>query len=205
MLLLVVGLITLFIYQEFHWTFLWVVWVALSIPMLYRLIPNRRIAVGARKHFACSYEPINSAGDARPTHKGAVYCALSWFVITSTALFILHSLNILTAQTVLIFALVYAVIDLIFVLFFCPFRALFMRNHCCTTCRIHNWDFFMKCAPLILFPNVFSISLVILAVAVVLSWEISLCRNPHYFTRETNRNLHCAACKDKLCHLQIRK
>ena len=197
--------------QGLDGAFLWLVWLALAVPMLFRLVPNRRIAMGARKHFACSYEAVSSAKSragetvqsARRLHKGAVFSGLGWFVITAAMLFALSRLNLLNPSTVLLVALTYAVVDLVFVLFFCPFRALFMRNHCCVTCRIHNWDYFMKCAPLILFPSVYSISLFVLAAAVVLRWEVSLRRNPRFFSRESNKNLHCGTCVDKLCQLRV--
>ena len=190
--------------------FLWVVWLALAIPMLFRIIPNRRIAMGARKHFACSFDPVDTAaksrvGELRRLHKGAFLCGLSWFTITAAVIFALHWLDMLTPAAILIIALAYAFVDLVFVLFFCPFRTLFMGNHCCATCRIHNWDYFMKCAPLILSPNAYSISLVALSAAVVLCWEISLCRNPQFFMDQTNRNLHCGTCEDKLCGLRLKK
>ena len=197
--------------QGFGGTFLWLVWFALATPMLFRLIPNRRIAMGARKHFAYSYEAVLSVKDRagetyiERLHKGAIFSGLGWLAITAAMLFALSCLNMLNPSTVLIIALTYAVVDLVFVLFFCPFRTFFMRNHCCVTCRIHNWDYFMKCAPMIIFPSLYSISLIVLAAAVVLCWEISLRRNQHYFMRATNKNLHCGTCQDKLCQLHIRK
>ena len=198
--------------QGFGGVFLWVVWLALAVPMVFRLVPNRRLAMGARKHFACSYAPAAAEIDAgqvrksaKQLHKGAFLSGLGWFLITGAALFALSRLGMLSPPVVLLIALGYAIVDLVFVLFFCPFRALFMRNRCCVTCRIHNWDYFMKCAPLMLFPSVYSISLVLLAAAVVVSWEVALRRNPHYFLRETNRNLSCVACVDKLCRLKSTK
>ncbi|MDR2183453.1 MAG: hypothetical protein LBE55_04695 [Clostridiales bacterium] len=209
-LLLAAALILYFTKQgrEFGAAFLWIVWPALAVPMLFRLFPNKRIAMGARKHFACSYNPAPLAempAKGKAPHKGALFCALGWLSITAAMIFALFWLGMLSPETVLIIALGYAVVDLVFVLFFCPFRTLFMGNRCCVICRIHNWDYFMKCAPLILFPSVFSISLFALSAAVALQWEISLRRNPQYFMQETNKNLHCAACEDKLCKLRIGK
>jgi len=206
--LLAIALILYFTNQDFGAGFLLIIWLSLAVPMMFRIFPNRCIALGARKHFACTYNPAPVAKaeiKGRGFHKGAVFCALGWLVVTAAMLLALFRVDMLTAQTTIIIALAYAVVDIVFVLFFCPFRALFMRNHCCVTCRIHNWDYFMKCAPLILFPSIYTVSLVILSVVVVLRWEISLWRNPHFFMRETNQNLRCSACEDKLCQLRIRK
>ncbi|MDR0310366.1 MAG: hypothetical protein LBJ21_02150, partial [Acidobacteriota bacterium] len=40
--------------------FLWIVWGMLIVEMLYRIFPNKRIAIGARKHFSCSYSAAQS-------------------------------------------------------------------------------------------------------------------------------------------------
>ena len=200
------------LYQGLDGAYLWIVWATLAIPMLFRIFPNRRIAIGARKHFACSYDPVAqivSGAEELPKaikhlHKGAFLSGFGWLVITAAILFMLFHLGMLIPSAVLILTLVYAVVDLVFVLFFCPLRTLFMRNRCCVTCRIHNWDYFMKCAPMILFPSIYSISLVVLSAIVILCWEIALRRNPHFFSRETNNSLHCSACLDKLCQLRIK-
>jgi len=179
-------------------------WIVLVVEMIFRLIPNKRVAMGARKHFAYSYSPVQKSTSPLPhgLHQGAFLSALAWFVITGVGLLVLFLLELLSPQIVFIIAIAYAVVDLVFILFFCPFQKLFMKNFCCVDCRIYNWDYFMMCAPLILFPSMFSVSLFVLAVAVLLRWEISIRKNPHFFVRATNKSLHCSSCKDKLCKLK---
>jgi hypothetical protein len=198
--------------QGFGGTFLWVVWAALVIDMLLRIIPNRRIAIGARKHFSCSYKAAPSVGagtiqeapNPERLHKGALASAIAWFAVNSAILVALFFLGLLSPAAVVILMLALAVLDLVFILFYCPFRALFMRNKCCAVCRIYNWDYFMFCAPMILFPSFYSISLVLISLIVLLRWEIALRKNPHYFMSETNENLRCELCKDKVRLLKCR-
>ena len=193
--------------QGFGGIFLWTVWVILVVEMLYRIFPNKSIALGARKHFSCSYsaasavqiDVMDKTAMRGLLNKGALLSFLSWLLSSAAILFALYIFELLTPATVLILLLIYAVLDLAFILFFCPFQALFMRNHCCVTCRIYNWDYFMMCAPMILFPSFYSISLVLLSLAVLLRWEIALRKNPHFFIRRTNKNLRCEFCEDKLC------
>ena len=52
--------------------------------------------------------------------------------------------------------LAYGVCDIICILFFCPFQTWFMKNRCCTTCRIYNWDFAMLCTPFLLIPGFYN-------------------------------------------------
>ena len=44
--------------------------------------------------------------------------------------------------------LFYGVCDMICILFFCPFQSWFLKNKCCCTCRIYNWDYAMMFTPL---------------------------------------------------------
>ena len=188
--------------------FLWFVWITLVIGMLYRIFPNKRIAIGARKHFSCSYKPTHSnkidiikdkSMMRGLLNKGAFFSVSAWFLVSVLIIFALFLLGILTPAAVLILSLIYSILDLVFILFFCPFKMLFIRNHCCTVCRIYNWDYFMMCTPLIIFPNFYSISLFLLSMTVLAVWEISLYKNPHFFMSETNANLCCDLCEDNLC------
>ncbi|MCL2189287.1 MAG: hypothetical protein FWC16_13495 [Defluviitaleaceae bacterium] len=186
--------------------FLWVVWAYLIFEMLFRLFPNKMIAIGARKHFSVSY---NAAPEAtqnndlrRDLHKGTALVFFSWLFITIGVLFWLHITGWLTPLTVIILMLGYAVMDIVFILFFCPFKAWFMKNRCCTTCRIYNWDYLMMCAPLLAFPSFYTLSLFLMSLAVFLQWEISAYKNPHFFSHKTNANLRCDTCDDGLCRLR---
>jgi hypothetical protein len=181
---------------------MWAIWLIFVVEMLFRLIPNKSIAMGARKHFSSSFKPANPVGEVKEganLHKGVFLSVAGWFVITAAILIGLHFMGRLSPATVLILALVYSVFDVVFILFFCPFQRFFMRNFCCNSCRIHNWDYFFMFAPLLLFPSVFSVSLALISVAVIIRWEVALKKNPHFFKRETNGNLRCDSCTDKLC------
>ena len=90
------------------------------------------------------------------------------------------------------------VCDLICVLVWCPFR-LIMKNKCCTTCRIFNWDHLMMFSPLIFCGGFFSISLVVIAFLAFLIWELSIILYPERFSEMTNVALRCSNCTDKLC------
>jgi hypothetical protein len=63
----------------------------------------------------------------------------------------------------------------------------------------------MMCAPLIVFPGFYSLSLFLLSVVVLLRWELALRKNPHYFMRETNEHLRCESCVEKVRLVKCRK
>ena len=182
---------------------LWAAWLLLAVDMLFRLIPNTRIPIGARKHFACSYleapEPKNVSAALARLHKGALAGAAFWVVLNVAVFSLLFALNMLAPPAAFTLMLFYSVCDHVCISVFCPFQTFFMHNRCCTVCRIYNWDYPMMCTPMILFPSVYSLSLFLLSVAVLLRWEAAVKKNPRFFMEETNENLSCGKCKNRNC------
>jgi len=84
--------------------------------------------------------------------------------------------------------------DYICILLWCPFRSLFLKNKCCNTCRISNWDRLMKFALLLFIPNFYTISIFIMGLIVFILWEISFTNNPEYFYSSSNEMLRCSNC-----------
>jgi hypothetical protein len=180
-----------------------IIWAVLACSMLLRLFPSKKVAMGARKFVGNS--PAVMPKDNKNLHRGVIGVIIAWVVFNGAVFFVLHLLNLLTPASVIVLALTYAVCDLICILFFCPFQVFFMRNSCCTTCRIYNWDYLMMCTPFLLFPNVYSISLLMLAVLVLVRWELAVYKKPQLFLVETNPDLSCEKCTDKLCVFDNRK
>ena len=111
---------------------------------------------------------------------------------------ILYYFNIINKIWLFMFSVFFYVCDLICVLIWCPFR-LIMKNKCCTTCRIFNWDHLMMFSPLIFCGGFFAISLVIMSFSAWLKWELSILLYPERFSEITNVALRCSSCTDKLC------
>ena len=83
-------------------------------------------------------------------------------------------------------------------LIWCPFRLL-MRNRCCTTCRIFNWDHLMMFAPMLFVRSFYAQSLFLMSLLVFLVWELCILLHPERFLEQSNAALACANCTDKLC------
>ena len=71
----------------------------------------------------------------------------------------LYYSGVLDRANLFMISVLFYVCDLICVLIWCPFR-LIMKNRCCTTCRIFNWDHLMMFSPLIFLDGFFTRSLV---------------------------------------------
>ena len=167
--------------------FLIVVWVTLVIGMLGRIIPNKFVTTGAGKHFRPDRKAVIS-------HRGVLAIAVTWLILNTSLILVLRQFDLFNTGIAIIIALIYSVCDVAFILFYCPFQKLFMHNKCCATCRIYNWDFFMTCTPLIPFLHIYSISLVLLSVIVLIRWEVAIYKKSYSLVTD------CADCRDKMCY-----
>ncbi len=107
-----------------------------------------------------------------------------------------------SARFALLWTLFYFVFDMVCVVLWCPLQLVLMRNRCCTTCQIFNWDGIMTVTPLLAAPCWFSGLLLLQSLVVLARWELAFARHPERFSEQTNASLSCANCKDKLCYLR---
>lgn len=89
--------------------------------------------------------------------------------------------------------------DYFCILVWCPFKELFLKNTCCNTCRISNWDRIMKVSILLFIPNLYTISINIIALCVFIYWEYNHLRYPERFYRISNKQLWCTDCSKLNC------
>ena len=187
---------------------LWVVWV---IDMVLQLIPTKKhIPLGSHKHtklrFRAVAEKLNSQAlrDYIVSTTRAAYKVFIIWAAAIAALGVLYAFGILKREHLFLVSVAFYVCDLICVLIWCPFRLL-MRTRCCTTCRIFNWDHLMMFTPMLFVNSFFSVSLVGLAFAVWVVWELCVMLYPERFWEQTNEALRCSSCTDKLCSQYCRK
>ena len=187
---------------------LWVIWI---LDMILQLIPVKaHISIGSQKIFESLFRPIkekinykNLKQYIKDTTSSAYKVMIIWILLTATVS-VLHIFDVIDTGLTVIIAIFFYVCDLICVLVWCPFR-LIMKNKCCTTCRIFNWDHLMMFLPIIALNSFFSWSLVLLAFAIWLVWEICVFTYPERFWENSNMALRCSECTDKLCTQYCRK
>ena len=184
---------------EDSWILLIVVWIFFAIEMLLRFFPSNIESMGCQKQFKKNFIPTEQTKPNIPKKRGTFITLTSWLLLNGV-IAALYFLNVIDAGILILISLVYSVCDMICILFFCPFQTWFMKNKCCGSCRIYNWDYVMMCTPLVLIPNLFTIGLFSLALSLLIVWEIAVARHPERFSEATNAALRCANCKEKLCH-----
>ena len=181
---------------------LWLIWV---FDMILQIIPiKNKVALGSQKLFANRFKPIIEKinYDALKnyivtTTKSAYKVFIIWGIVI-ISLGVLYYNEIIDKVWLFMISVFFYVCDLICVLIWCPFRLL-MKNKCCTTCRIFNWDHLMMFSPLVFIGEFYSISLVVMSVLAWLIWEMCVMMYPERFSEMTNAALKCSNCTDKLC------
>lgn len=190
-------------FNKFHILhILWFIWVC---DMFLQIIPIKNtVALGSQKLFANRFQPIREKINYKAlknyivTTTKAAYKVMILWVLLIAAIGALYYFNIINKVWLFMISVFFYVCDLICVLIWCPFR-LIMKNKCCTTCRIFNWDHLMMFSPLIFVGGFYSISLVVMAILAWLVWEACIMLYPERFCEMTNASLKCIKCTDKLC------
>ena len=181
---------------------LWAIWV---VDMFLQIVPiKNKVPVGSQKLFANHFRPIRDKINHEAlrsyivaTTKAAYKVFILWCLLI-VGIGLLYYWGIIDKIALFMISVLFYVCDLICVLIWCPFR-LIMKNRCCTTCRIFNWDHLMMFSPLIFTNGFFTVSLVMMSVAAWLVWELCVMMYPERFWDHSNAALQCAECTDKLC------
>ncbi len=175
-----------------------IIWSVFTLEMILRFFPSRLESPGSQKQFARNYIRTGNTEIKVQDNNAVMLVALIW--IAFNGIFgALHMMNILDDGIMILLCCIYSVCDMICILFFCPFQAWFLKNKCCSTCRIYNWDYAMMFTPLFFVRESYTWSLLALSVALMLRWEITFYRYPERFAESTNGYLHCSNCTEKLC------
>ncbi len=181
---------------------LWLVWVG---DMALQLIPAKRnIALGSKKLFKQYFTPAQVKHDLEALKRYIVkttqtaYKILILWALLIAALGWMYFRGWIGANGLFMVSVLFYVCDLICVLFWCPFRLL-LKNRCCTTCRIFNWDHVMMFTPMLFVCGFYAYSLIALSLVVWVAWELSVVLHPERFWFMSNETLRCENCTDKLC------
>ena len=174
-------------------------WIVLMAEMILRFFPSSFESPGCQKQFKKNYIPIDQ--DRKPVNqswKATALVAAVWLALNG-AIGALYFTGVIDRGILILISLAFSVCDLICILYFCPFQTWFMKNRCCTTCRIYNWDFAMMCTPLLLIPGWYEYTLAGVALILLVRWELTYKLHPERFSTATNRCVDCAHCQEKLC------
>lgn len=174
------------------------IWIVFMAEMLSRLFPSRFESPGSQKQFARNYLKTGNTKIEVPDNNATMLSALLW--VSFNAIFgALYMAGILDAGIMVLLSCAFSVCDMICILFFCPFQTWFLKNKCCGSCRIYNWDYAMMFTPLFFVQSAYTWSLLFMSLIILFRWEITFYKSPERFSEKTNAYLKCANCTEKLC------
>lgn len=175
-----------------------ILWLVFTVEMILRFFPSRLESPGSQKQFAKNYIRTGETNIEIQDNNGTMLVALIW--ICFNAVFgALYMSGVFDDGIMILISCAYSVCDMICILFFCPFQSWFMKNKCCSSCRIYNWDYAMIFTPLFFVRKAYSWTLLIMSLILMLRWEITFYLHPERFSPVTNGSLHCKNCTEKLC------
>ena len=183
---------------DVHPVFWGIIWFFFAFGMVLRLFPSEYETIGCQKQFKRNYVPTGEETPSLTPNKSLVIFTLCW-VALNLLFGILYLTGVYDAGVLILIALLYSVIDIMCILFFCPIRDWFLKNKCCTDCRIYNWDYAMMFTPFFFIPHIYTWSLLGLSLVLLLIWEIMFKLHPERFAKNTNACLDCSNCKEKPC------
>lgn len=175
-----------------------IIWLVFLVEMIFRFFPSRMESMGCQKQFSGNYRPTGEGQPQLQSWKRTFSVAVVWLALNAVfgVLFYTH---IIDEGILILISLLFSVCDMICILFFCPFQTWFMKNKCCTSCRIYNWDYAMMFTPLVFVKNPFTWSLFVCALALLIRWEVTVRLHPERFSENSNACLSCSQCKENLC------
>lgn len=180
-------------------TVLVVIWAVFFVEMLLRFFPSRLESMGCQKQFARNYKERGGGDKPELLSPKRTFAVAAAWLLFNAVFGALYRFGVLDREILLLLCLFYSVCDMVCILFFCPFQTWFMKNKCCVSCRIYNWDYAMMFTPLVFIGNGYAWSLLAPSLILLAKWELVYHLHPERFSEKTNACLSCANCSEKLC------
>ncbi|MGX8774627.1 MAG: hypothetical protein ACSW8G_06185, partial [Bacillota bacterium] len=144
---MVSGKNTIMYHFEEHSLIMTALWVLFMCEMIARLFPSGIRSPGCQKQFAHNFQKTGNTDIVIADNHATILVVFIWILLNGLV-GALHMIGVLNDDFMLLLCSVFSVCDMICILFFCPFQSWFLKNKCCSACRIYNWDYAMMFTPL---------------------------------------------------------
>ena len=183
-------------------TVLSIIWLVFMCEMLLRHLPSKIESPGCQKIFKENYIPGKGNQIRIQDNNALMLVAICWSV-ANLFFALLYNKGILGWDHMLLLSLLYSMGDMVCILVFCPFQKIFLKNKCCSHCRIYNWDYPFMFTPMLFAGGFFGWSLSFMAFTILLRWELTFCLHPERFSADTNAYIGCKDCTEKICRHRL--
>ena len=176
----------------------WIFELVFLAEMLFRHFPSKLESPGCQKQFAVNYQKTNNQKIHIEDNHSTILVLVVW-ILFNMVFGVLKFSGVFDDGIMLLICSAYSICDIICILFFCPFQSWFLKNRCCSTCRIYNWDYAMMFTPLFFVGPCYLSMLPAFSLTLLARWEITFHRHPERYSKNTNGYLSCENCSEKLC------
>ena len=187
------------IYKKYMFPILFVYFLLdnliILLPKIYKYIPNMKYS----KKFYQSppkFDKNKLESIKKSNNKRALFTFILYFGALTFIGLAYQTLEFLEDTHIYLLFLLLNAMDYFCILIWCPFKDIILKNSCCYTCRITNWDRFMKSYILVFVPNVFTLTIVFLGFINFIIWEFNHQIHPERFYSISNNALRCNSCME---------
>ncbi len=184
-------------FKTFH-----LIWLFLMVEMLRVFVPAFNKSISCGKGFAKHYRETSRAYDKKALqsytkkyNRRAGWAGLLWLTLLLVIGGFYHA-GAVNAIGIHMIVVLFYFGDEVCINIWCPFGAWIVRNKCCNTCRIYNWNYFMIFSPYVYVFSFWTYSLLGMALLIFLQWEYLHFKYPERFWEFSNVNLQCGSCWD---------
>ena len=177
------------------------IYAVFVLEMIMRFFPSNLESPGCQKQFRRNYIKTGNTNIDVQDNNAVVLVAIIWVALNGIFGF-LRLTGVFDDGIMILICGAYAVSDIICILFFCPFQSWFLKNKCCCSCRIYNWDYAMMFTPIVFVQNIkfwYLWILLVMSIMLAVRWEVTFFLHPERFAESTNAYLSCSNCTEKLC------
>jgi len=175
-------------------------WLLLMLEQLVVVFPKTNNKTPFGKLFSRHYKEVENYDKSKLLKESTIYnkrSVITFFlwILMIYVIYLIYKINLIDDNHVFFLSVVFYFFDHFCINVWCPFHKILVRNKCCNTCRIFNWGHFMIYSPLIVINNnYYTTSLVLMALSVLIQWEIQHYLYPQRFYEISNENLKCSSC-----------
>ena len=183
-------------------------WAALMLTMIVHMLPVSRHPMGTRKSLSATYrEPEGSYDRLELLEYVQRMNIRAWRVMLVWLIFngifgLCYLAKWIGEEELILLSIFYYAGDVTCIIMFCPFQTFIMKSHCCVSCRIFDWGWFMMFTPMLFIRSFFSWSLFFTSCVVLIRWEVIYARHPERFWRGSNAAIRCENCQDRICRIK---
>jgi len=182
------------------------VWILMMAGMIMHLFPMNAGFTANNRQFGDTPQDGREVlrvprSEARKMNGGARKVLALWIGINAVVAF-LYLNGMMGASGIILIVAVFYLCDAVCMFVWCPLQQFFMKTRCCANCRIYGWGHFLVYAPLFMIVDVLTWSLAVMALILLIRWEVVYSRHTERFWAGTNPALRCANCTERSCEFK---